>query len=120
LNREEVSQHEGKEESMHCSREARDWVALIKVCQALAGDAPLTTYAPHPAMAITYLVGAIFRPSSPTEVYSDNQPVYSPSGTVDLVPIDTLLGLYIPDERKIKIFITIPSPKCVNLKGLLS
>ena len=61
---------------------------------------------PHPAVAIQLATDEVFRPSSPMEVYSDERPFFVPQDheQEDWIPIDVLLGRYIPTERKIKVF----------------
>jgi len=60
----------------------------------------------HPAILIQGAFQEIFRPVSPSEVYSDEQPFFVPQSAEQesLLPIDILFGRYFWKTRTIKIF----------------
>lgn len=64
-------------------------------------------YPQHPAVMIQTVSHQTFRPTSPTEVYSDERPIFVPQTREEETwrPIDILYGLYEPHSRTIKIFI---------------
>lgn len=71
-------------------------------------DAELGSIPPleHPAILIQAALQEIFRPSSPLEIYSDEQPTFTPPSPQEdpWIPIDILLGCYQPKVRTIRIF----------------
>jgi hypothetical protein len=71
-------------------------------------DVELGSIAPieHPALLIQAALREVFRPTTPTEVYSDEQPVFiqPPPQKDSWIPIDVLLGNYDPKTRTIRIF----------------
>ena len=60
----------------------------------------------HPAILTQAALEETFRPASPAEIYSDDQPTFvSQSPEQDRwVPIDIVLGCYLSKSRIIKIF----------------
>ncbi len=60
----------------------------------------------HPAVLVQAAFQEIFRPTSPTEIYSEDQPTFMPRSAEeeDWIPIDVLLGCYRPQNRTIFIF----------------
>jgi hypothetical protein len=59
----------------------------------------------HPAVLIQAAFQETFRPASPIEVYSEDQPVIPRSAAEEgWIPIDVLLGCYRPRNRTILIF----------------
>lgn len=60
----------------------------------------------HPAILVQAALEETFRPASPTEVYSDEQPIFTPQLAEQerCVPIDVLFGCYSWKSRIIKIF----------------
>ena len=60
----------------------------------------------HPAILTQAALEETFRPASPLEVYSDDQPSFTPQAPEqeNWIPIDVLLGIYQFRSRKIKIF----------------
>ena len=63
-------------------------------------------FAEHPAVLVQAAFLETFRPTSPTEVYSDKMPNFIPSSREEegWIPIDVLLGSYKPKTRTIVIY----------------
>jgi len=72
-------------------------------CDIALGSLPRVE---HPTILMQAALGETFRPTSPMEVYSDDQPTFAPQSPEQehWVPIDILLGCYSSKSRIITIF----------------
>lgn len=93
---------------MAVAQNAHEWaVATINAKRMLQPSLWVRGRPPQPSVLIQSVIGQVFRPVSPMEDYSEEQPRFFPQSPEDeaLIPIDELLGRYVPAEVTIRIFI---------------
>lgn len=88
---------------------ARRALALARMERGLGGEERWTRYMP-PAVAVQLALGAAHRPTSPSEMFSADEPV-SVGQLEEQIPIDDVLGRYFPEKNLIEIY-------CTSIEGI--
>jgi hypothetical protein len=104
---------EGKRSASR-SQVLRDWATAELLVRRLSGECVyreaqcgLLPRVEHPAILVQAAMQEVFRPHSPLEIFSDEQPSFKPQRQEEegLIPIDEVLGRYDHKSRSIHIFV---------------